>query len=67
MIALAPLVVVADLAHAQAAVEQRRFEAMTRWRHRPWNTPDHHFDDRSIVIVDALVKKQFRFHLDMMA
>jgi hypothetical protein len=40
---------------------------MTRWRHRPWNTPDHHFDDRSIVIVDALVKKQFRFHLDMMA
>ena len=31
------------------------------------NAPDHHFDDRSIVIVDALVKKQFRFHLEMMA
>jgi hypothetical protein len=56
MIALAALVIVANLSNTRATVEKRILQVMCRWRNRHRHTPNHHFHDRTIVVIDALLE-----------
>src|ERR1700733_1386416 len=62
VVTFATLVVVSHFANARATVEQRIFHFMERRRHRRRNAPQHHFHDRSVVMIDALIEEQLRFH-----
>lgn len=62
MIALPALVIIADLTNSRTPVKQPIFEVVSRWTNRRRDAPQHHFEDRAIIIIDALMEKQFRFH-----
>ena len=62
MIAFATFIVVAHLANTRTTVEQRMLQSMDGRRHRRRNTPKHHLHDRTIVVIDALVKEEFSLH-----
>jgi hypothetical protein len=62
MIAFAAFIIVSNLPQPRTAMEQRIFQAVGGWRDRGRNPLEHHFRDRTIVIVDPLVEQQFGLH-----
>jgi hypothetical protein len=62
MIAFAALIVVPDLPDAEAAVKKAVFKAVPRCWNRRRNTPQNHFHDCAIAILDALMEEQLGLH-----
>jgi hypothetical protein len=58
MIALATFIVVADLPHAWTPIKQRILQSVARGRNWRRNSPQQHFDDRAVIVVDPLMKQQ---------
>ncbi len=57
MIALSTLVVISAFANTDAAVKQRVFQAVHRGRHGLWNSPQNHFHDPAILIINSLMEQ----------
>jgi hypothetical protein len=61
-IAFAALIVVPNLPDAEATVKEAVFKAVPRWWNRRRNTPQNHFHDCAIAILDALMEEQLSPH-----
>ncbi len=62
MIAFAPLVIVTNLSNTGTAIEQRIFQAVSRWRNTGWDLPKHDLQYCPVFKIDALFKEQLGFH-----
>jgi hypothetical protein len=58
MVAFAAFIIVPDLANARSSIEQRIFQPMHRWRNWRGNPPQHHLNDRTVIVVDPLMEQQ---------
>ena len=60
-IALSTFIVVADLPHAWTPIKQRILQSVARGRNWRRNSPQQHFDDRAVIVVDPLMSSSSAF------
>jgi hypothetical protein len=67
VVALWMFVVVADQAPAWNAVEEPILERMRTTFYRNWKSPNHNFENRSIIKIETMTVDQERIHVGTLA